>query len=251
MLGSCLHLARALLKHSIVLRSVTCRVAAWSCRGGGGGRKRRDREGWEGQEDSTVARWQRKLSVLPSAASRLPAGSWGQRGRDGAGADARAPAASRQCPEKGQGAGCRCHITLHILCQQRLESTCLPCCWHHPQSPQLHGDPPRSPPLRGLAKLPGSSCLRSCTHPCGTKEPSLLPPISTGQLFHLSPPPPSMQKIIIGPSRCAKGLKVVNSKGFVLLVFPSAAAQGDFHSATYAAFIRLSSGGNWVFQEPV
>lgn len=55
------------------------------------------------------------------------------------------------------------------------------------------------------------------------RQPTLLPPISTGQLFYLSPlPAPSLQKIIIGPSHHTEGLKVVNSisKGFVMLVFP-------------------------------
>lgn len=49
------------------------------------------------------------------------------------------------------------------------------------------------------------------------RQPGLMPPISTGQLFHLS-----LQKIIIGPSHRTEGLKVVNSisKGFVMLVFP-------------------------------
>lgn len=192
MLESCSRPARALLKHSCPLASpCTASPAGWLPGAARGGRKGRDREGWEGQEDSTMARWQRKLSTLPSAASRLPAGSRGQGGRDGADADARVPAVSRQCPEKGHGAGCHCHITLRILCHQHSESTCLPHCRHHPQSPQLHGDPARSPPLRGLAKLlgRGSSCLRTCTHPCGPASPACCHLLAQGSCFTYHLPP--------------------------------------------------------------
>lgn len=54
-------------------------------------------------------------------------------------------------------------------------------------------------------------------------QPGLLQPLgSTGQLFYLSAPPSSLQKIIVGPPHRTKGLKVVNSisRGFVTSVFP-------------------------------
>lgn len=71
-------------------------------------------------------------------------------------------------------------------------STCPPHCQHRPQAPQPHGDPARSQPLRALAKLPGrGKRVTEYLHPSlQHRQPGLMPPISTGQLFHLSPPPP-------------------------------------------------------------
>lgn len=62
-----------------------------------------------------------------------------------------------------------------------------------------------------------------------------------------------LQKIIIKAPHLSEGLKLVNSifRAFCCVGFPQAAAQGDFHTATYAAFIGLPSGGNWVSEKPV
>lgn len=72
--------------------------------------------------------------------------------------------------------------------------TFLPRCWHRPQAPQPHRDPARSQPPWALAKLPGrAKRVPEKLHPSlQHRKPSLLPPISRGQLFHLSPPPPAI-----------------------------------------------------------
>lgn len=173
-----------------------------------------------------MARWRRKLSALPSPASCLRAGSRGQRGRDEDGASARALAAPRSpSSAQGKGTGLTAASPTASAASNDPSGTRPPRCQHHSQALQPHGDPARSQPLGDLAKLLGrGKRVPEYLHPpLRHRQPTLLPPISTGQLFYLTPlPAPSLQKIIIGPSHHTKGLKVVNSisKGFVMLVFP-------------------------------
>lgn len=228
MLGDCLHLARALLRHSCPpASSWAVSPARWLPGAAGGGRKGRDREGWEGRGRGGTVLWpdgggsSQRCLVLQVASvparggsvagmeqvqvpgpwqhlALLPAGAWGK----GTGLAAASPTAS--------------------AASNTPSGTCLLRCQHCPQASQPHRDPARSQPLQALAKLLcRGKRVPEYLHPSlQHRQPSLLPPISTGQLFYVSPP--SLQKIIIGPSHRTEGLKVVNSisKGFVMLVFP-------------------------------
>lgn len=128
---------------------------------------------------STVAKWRRKLSAPPSPASRLRAVSTGAR------ALAVLCSSPRWRPGKGNGAGWCHHIGHGICCQQRLRVA--PACWHRPHCPPTARQGPcKVTASVGPCKAPRH---REYLHPSLQHcQPSLLPSISTGQLFHLSAP---------------------------------------------------------------
>lgn len=123
------------------------------------GGSRKGRVG-EGRGSSAVARWRRKLPVLPSPA----------------------PHRSPVLLGNGHGAGCCC-ISHHM-------GSAMP--QHRPQALQMHGDPARSQHPRALAGLLGTAEVPECLHPscCTATNPACCNPSAAQGSYFIYPPPP-------------------------------------------------------------
>lgn len=195
-LGDCLRLAQALLRHSCPLASSwAVSPAGWLPGAAGGGRKGRAGAGggmWGGQYRGQME--EEALSTAKSCKSplcRLAGAAWQGQSRCGCQGPGSASLCSLLAPgEKAQGWLPLPHRPLH-------PPPAMP--WAAPAHPAASIVPtPRSRtgtlqghslcgPLQS-SQAEGSGCLSTCTHPCGTASPACCYPLAQDSCFTYPPP---------------------------------------------------------------